>query len=182
MLALILGARLLVDGAVSVAIALGVSELIIGLTVVAIGTSLPELASMIVAVRQGESDVAVGNVVGSNVVNIGLVLGLPTILAPGVPVPASAIALDMPLMIGAAVAFAIVAYTGHRVVRSEGVIFLVLYIAYLVYIGLASSHHDALGGFTWIMVFFVLPLVALAGVVSVVIDVRARRGGPKPAT
>lgn len=174
-LALILGAQFLVEGAVAVATTLGVSDLIIGLTVVAVGTSLPELASMISAVRAGESDVALGNVVGTNMVNIGLVLGLPTILSSGVPVPASALALDIPLMIAAAAAFAVVAYTGHRVVRLEGAVFLALYLIYLVYIGLASAHHDALEGFTWVMLWFVFPLVLLAALISVIGEMKARR-------
>lgn len=174
-LALVVGAQLLVEGAITVASGLGVSELVIGLTVVAIGTSLPELASMVAAVRAGESDVALGNVVGSNVANIGLVLGLPTILSPGVTVPGAALALDIPLMIAAAAAFAVVAYTGHRVVRLEGAVFLALYLIYLVYIGLASAHHDALEGFTWVMLWFVFPLVLLAALISVIGEMKARR-------
>jgi cation:H+ antiporter len=74
---LVLGAQLLVSGAVNIATGLGVSSLVIGLTVVALGTSLPELATSIIAIRRGERDMAVGNIVGSNLFNIGLVLGLP---------------------------------------------------------------------------------------------------------
>jgi cation:H+ antiporter len=108
---LVAGAQALVTGAVNIATDLGVSSLVIGLTVVAIGTSLPELATSIVALRRGERDMAVGNIVGSNIFNIGLVLGLPAILfAEGIPIPDAAIALDLPLMLAAAVALLPIAF------------------------------------------------------------------------
>lgn len=175
--ALVLGARLLVSGAVSIASGLGVSELIIGLTIVALGTSLPELAATVAAVRRGEVDIAVGNVVGSNVANIGLVLGLPAVMSPaGLPVPPSSVALDLPLMIAAALALGTVAFTGHRVVRLEGGVFVALYAAYLAYMVLASAEHDALRGFSLVMVAFVLPLLLVVGAVTVWEEIRLRRG------
>ncbi|CAL8973044.1 hypothetical protein TESS_TESS_02644 [Tessaracoccus sp. O5.2] len=175
--ALVIGAQLLVGGAVAIASDLGVSELIIGLTIVAVGTSLPEVAATLAAVRRGEVDIAVGNVVGSNIANIGLVLGLPTLLSPGgIPVPPSSVALDLPLMIAAALALGTVAFTGHRVVRLEGAVFIALYAAYLGYMVLASADHDALRGFTWVMVWFVLPLVLVVGAVTVWEEIRLRRG------
>ena len=175
--ALVLGARLLVSGAVSIASGLGVSELIIGLTIVALGTSLPELAATVAAVRRGEVDIAVGNVVGSNVANIGLVLGLPAVMSPaGLPVPPSSVALDLPLMIAAALALGTVAFTGHTVERLEGGVFVALYVAYLGYMVLASSEHDALRGFSLVMVAFVLPLLILVGAVTVWQEVQLRRG------
>lgn len=175
--ALVLGARLLVSGAVSIASGLGVSELIIGLTIVALGTSLPELAATVAAVRRGEVDIAVGNVVGSNVANIGLVLGLPAVMSPaGLPVPPSSVALDLPLMIAAALALGTVAFTGHTVERLEGGVFVALYVAYLGYMVLASSEHDALRGFSLVMVAFVLPLLIVVGAVTVWQEVQLRRG------
>lgn len=78
---LVAGATLLVEGAVNIATTLGVSSLVVGLTVVAVGTSLPELATSIIAVRRGERDLAVGNVVGSNIFNIGVVLGLTALIS-----------------------------------------------------------------------------------------------------
>ncbi len=174
--ALVVGAQLLVRGAVSIASGLGVSELVIGLTIVALGTSLPELAATIVAVRRGEADMAVGNVVGSNIANIGLVLGLPALFSPaGIPVAPATVALDMPLMIAAALALATVAFTGHRIVRLEGLVFLGLYVAYLGYVVLASADHDALTGFTTVMVWFVVPLVLVAGAVTVWQETQLRR-------
>lgn len=159
---LVFGAQLLVTGAVNIATNLGVSSLVIGLTVVAIGTSLPELATSIIAIRRGERDMAVGNIVGSNIFNIGIVLGLPAIIfGEGIPVPAAAIALDMPLMLATAIALLPIAFTGFVIARWEGSMFVALYVAYTAYLVLASTQHDATGGFTAVMLWFVLPLVAV---------------------
>lgn len=174
---LVLGARLLVAGASGIAEALGVSGLVVGLTVVAVGTSLPELAASVVAARRGERDMAVGNVVGSNIANLGLVLGLPAVLAgSGIPVPAAAIALDIPLMIAAAVALLPIAFTGFVVRRWEGGLFVALYAAFTVYVVLAATEHDALRGFTAVMAGFVLPLVAVTLVALTAYEVGLRRG------
>ncbi|MGA8044667.1 MAG: calcium/sodium antiporter [Dermatophilaceae bacterium] len=174
---LVLGAQWLVSGASSIASALGLSDLVIGLTVVAIGTSLPELATSLIAVRQGERDLAIGNVVGSNIANIGLVLGLPSILtSPGIPVPEAAVALDIPLMIAAAIALLPIAFTGFVIERWEGGLFLALYVSYVVYLVLWATEHDALDGFTAVMTAFVLPIVALTLVLLVAYEVGLRRG------
>lgn len=157
---LVFGAQLLVDGAVSIATALGVSSLVIGLTVVAVGTSLPELATSLIAVRRGERDMAVGNIVGSNIFNIGMVLGLPSLLVNGgIPVAPEALALDLPLMLAAAVALLPIAFTGFVIKRWEGALFIVLYVSYVTYLVLSSTQHGALEGFTTVMLWFVLPLV-----------------------
>lgn len=159
---LVLGSQWLVSGASSIASALGLSDLVIGLTVVAIGTSLPELAASLIAVRKGERDLAVGNVVGSNIANIGLILGLPSLLSrTGIPVPDAAVALDIPLMIAVAVALLPIAFTGFVIKRWEGGLFLALYLSYLVYLVLWATEHDALDGFTFVVGVFVLPIVAL---------------------
>lgn len=174
---LVLGAQLLVDGAVSIATGLGVSSLVVGLTVVAIGTSLPELATSIIAVRRGERDMAVGNIVGSNIFNIGMVLGLPAIIVgQGIPVSPAAIALDLPLMLAAAIALLPIAFTGFVIARWEGALFVALYVAYTVYLVLASTEHDALEGFTGVMLWFVLPLIALTLVVFTAFEVGVLRG------
>jgi cation:H+ antiporter len=159
---LVSGAQLLVTGAVSIATALGVSSLVIGLTVVAIGTSLPELATSIIAIIRGETDMAVGNVVGSNIFNIGMVLGLPAILfQEGIPVAPSAISIDIPLMLATAAVLLPLAFTGFVIARWEGLLFVLLYTAYTLYLILASTEHDAAEGFSTIMLWFVLPLVAI---------------------
>ena len=174
---LVAGAQLLVTGAVSIATELGVSSLVVGLTVVAIGTSLPELATALVAIRRGERDMAVGNIVGSNLFNIGLVLGLPAIIfSEGIPVPPAALALDLPLMLAATLALVPLAFTGFVFARWEGVLFVILYLAYLLYVVLASTEHDAAAGFTSIMLWFVLPLVAITLIVVTAYEIGLRRG------
>lgn len=159
---LVLGAQFLVTGASSIATALGVSGLVIGLTVVAVGTSLPELATSLIAIRRGEKDMAVGNIVGSNIFNIGVVIGIPAIIfGDGIPVAAAAIAIDLPLMVAAAIALVPLAFTGFVVARWEGSLFVALYVAYTLSLVLASTEHDAATGFTNIMLSFVLPLVGM---------------------
>lgn len=158
---LVLGAQALVTGAVAIATALGVSSLVIGLTVVAVGTSLPELATSIVAIKRGEKDMAVGNIVGSNIFNIGMVLGLPAILfGAGIPVAQAVISIDLPLMIAAAVALLPIAFTGMVIARWEGGLFVTLYSSYTVFLVLSSTAHDAAEGFSTLMLWFVLPLLA----------------------
>ncbi|GAB3106622.1 calcium/sodium antiporter [Streptomyces calidiresistens] len=174
---LVAGATVLVEGAVNTATAFGVSSLVVGLTVVAVGTSLPELAVSVIAVRRGERDLAVGNVVGSNIANIGLVLGLPAILsADGLPVPDAAVALDIPLMLAAAVALLPIAFTGFVVARWEGGLFLALYASYTTFVVLAATQHDALEGFTTAMVWFVLPLVAVTLIAVTAYELGLHRG------
>lgn len=176
---LVVGARLLVTGATNIAASLGVSSLIIGLTVVSVGTSLPELATSIIAALRGERDIAVGNIVGSNIFNLGFVLGLPAVFFPaGIPVADAAIALDIPLMIAAAVALVPIAFTGFAIKRWEGAVFVLLYIAYTVYLVLAATQHDALSGFTLVMLYFTLPLLAATLIAVTAYEVgviRARR-------
>jgi cation:H+ antiporter len=173
---LILGARWLVDSAVTLAQALGLSELIIGLTIVAIGTSMPEVATSIVAAVRGERDIAVGNVVGSNIFNLLAVLGLTSLVAPnGVPVPEAALAFDLPVMTAVAFACLPIFFTGYRVARWEGAVFLGYYAAYVLYLILKATQHDGLPLFSTVMLLFVVPLTVLTLVVLVVRERRARR-------
>lgn len=181
MVLLVLGARLLVTGAVAVATGLGVSSLVVGLTVVAVGTSLPELATSLIAAVRGERDLAVGNIVGSCVFNICVAVGAAALVANGgIPVAPAAVALDIPLMIAAAVALLPVAFTGLAVARWEGALFVALYVAYTAYVLLAATDHDALEDFTVVMVSFTLPLVALTLIVLVSYEVSRRRGSGRP--
>ena len=173
---LILGARWLVDSAVSLAQALGLSELIIGLTIVAAGTSMPEVATSIVAAVRGERDIAVGNVVGSNIFNILAVLGLSSVLAPnGISVSAPALAFDIPVMIAVAVACLPIFFTGFKVARWEGWLFLAYYAIYVLYLILDATQHDALPLFSTAMLLFVVPITVLTLGVFVVRDVRRRK-------
>jgi cation:H+ antiporter len=129
---LVLGARWLVDGATEVAEAFGLSELVIGLTVVAAGTSLPEAATSIVAGLRGQRDIAVGNVVGSNLFNLLAVLGLSTVVAPGgVQVPDSALRFDVPVLIATSVLCLVIFSTHWRIKRWEGGLLVGLYVVYL---------------------------------------------------
>jgi cation:H+ antiporter len=173
---LVLGSRWLVEGAVSFAGSLGVSELVIGLTIVAAGTSLPEVVTSIIAAIRGERDIAVGNVVGSNLFNIMAVLGLSGLVAPGgIGVPDAAIGFDIPVMIAVAVACLPIFFTGYIIARWEGAVFLGYYLAYTAYLVLNASAHDALPLFSGIMLWFVLPLTVLT---LSVVAARAYRGRP----
>jgi cation:H+ antiporter len=159
---LVIGSNFLVEGAVSLARALGLSELVIGLTVIAVGTSLPELATSILAAIRGERDIAVGNIVGSNIFNLLCVLGLSALAAPqAVAVAASALAFDFPVMIAVAVACLPIFFTGYSIDRWEGLLFLAYYVAYTAYLVMASaggSFADTLGD---AMIAYVLPLTAI---------------------
>ena len=128
---LILGGRLIVTSAVGIAQAFGLSERIIGLTVVSIGTSLPELATSVVAVRKRNVDIAIGNVVGSNIFNIFLILGVSTVVTPLRVNPNSF--LDIAVNIAASLLLFTFIFTGRgrQLARSEGVILLALYLSYL---------------------------------------------------
>lgn len=178
---LVLGAQLLVAGAAGIASALGVSELVIGLTVVAIGTSLPELATSVVAVRRGQRDLAVGNVVGSSIFNLGAVMGIGALVSPSaIPVPPSAIALDIRLMIACSAALLPLAFTGFVIGRWEGALLLALYVAYTVYLLLAATEHDALRGFSAVMLGFVLPLVGIVVIALAAYEFARRRHAGLP--
>lgn len=177
---LILGARWFLAGSVTIARGFGFSELIIGLTLVAAGTSLPEVATSVLAAVKGERDIAVGNVVGSNIFNIVGVLGLAAVLAPnGVDVPTAAEGFDIPLMTAVAVACLPVFFTGHRIARWEGGVFLAYYAAYVTFLILDAREHDALPLFSAWMTGFVLPLTVLTLAIGVF---RHRRAGTPTKT
>lgn len=132
LLALMLGARLMVKGAVAIASAAGVSDAVIGLTIVAIGTSLPEFSSSLVAAFRRQPDIAVGNIVGSNIFNVLGILG-----AAGVAEPLRAYdlrALDFGVMVGFTVLLLPFMKTGFRLQRWEGALLLAGYIAYVMHL------------------------------------------------
>ena len=140
---LIASSRLLVWGAVGVAHEFGVSDLIIGLTIVALGTSLPELAASVIAARKGEHDIAIGNVVGSNMFNILAVIGIATIIAPMNGIPVEVLNRDWIVMFALTIALLVMSY-GFRnkegkITRFEGMILVVCYIAYNSYLGMTLS-------------------------------------------
>ncbi|WP_280552533.1 calcium/sodium antiporter [Halomonas sp. 25-S5] len=173
---LVLGSRWLVDGAVSFAQSLGISEQVIGLTIIAAGTSLPEVVTSIIAALRGERDIAVGNVVGSNVFNILGVLGLTGLLAPsGIAVSDAMLGFDIPVMIVVALACLPICFTGGVINRWEGGVLLAYYLAYTLYLILAATQHDALQAFSASLIYFALPLTALTLVMLAMQDHRRRR-------
>lgn len=172
---LVAGANWFVGGAVDVARALGVSELIVGLTIVAAGTSLPEVATSVMAAWRGEREIAVGNVVGSNLFNLLGVLGISSAVAPGgVPAAPAALAFDVPVMIAASLACLPVFFTGFAIARWEGWVLLGYYCAYTGYLVLEAQQHDALASFSGVMWGFAIPLTALGVGLSVVRALRRK--------
>lgn len=166
---LVVGADWLVDSAVAFARAFGVSDLVIGLTVVAVGTSMPEIATSIVAAIRGQRDIAVGNVVGSNVFNILAVLGAAGIAAgAGLPVSEAARTFDLWVMLAVAFACLPIMITGREIARWEGVIFLAYYAAYTAWLVLQAQQHASLPAFSGIMLGYVMPLTVITVVVSIV--------------
>lgn len=155
----VLGAGWLLDSAVILARALGVSELVIAMTIVAAGTSFPEVATSVVATIRGERDIAIGNVVGSNIFNILGIVGLSGLIAPGgIEIDQSVLRFDLPVAIAACVACLPVFFTGHKISRWEGGLFLGYYAAYTSYLIMAAKSHDSLPMFSMIMMWFVVPL------------------------
>lgn len=126
----VIGAKLLVDGGVAVAESLGVSKTVIGLTLVAIGTSLPELAIVVMASLRGHSDVALGNVLGSNIFNLLGITGVVALVAP-LDVSPSLLQFDIWLLLGVTMLLIPLMLTGGRLCRREGALLLVLYIGFL---------------------------------------------------
>ena len=152
---LVLGARWLVNAATAIAVALGVSELIIGLTIVAAGTSLPEVATSVVAALKGESDIAVGNAVGSNIYNLLGVLGIAGLSAPGgIAIAQNALRIDLPVMIFVAVVTLPIFYIDNRVSRFEGGMLFSYYVLYTAYLILRSSGSAALPALTTFALFY----------------------------
>jgi cation:H+ antiporter len=172
---LVLGSRWLVASAITIAEYFQVSKLIVGLTIVAVGTSLPELFTSVIASIRGETEIAVGNVLGSNIFNILAVLGVSGIVAPnGINVSPSVISFDLPVMIAVAFACLPIFYSGKRIERWEGVLFLFYYVAYTVYLVLNSVDHPVLPLFNNIMLG-VIPLTAIALITVAIIEKRSKR-------
>ncbi|MGB3492044.1 MAG: calcium/sodium antiporter [Elainellaceae cyanobacterium] len=172
---LTVGSRLLVQGAVAIAEWIGLSQLVIGLTLISLGTSLPEVATSVVASIKGERDIAVGNVIGSNIFNILAVLGVAGILSPnGVDVSSAALNFDIPVMIVVAIACLPIFFTGNVITRWEGALFLGYYAAYTSYLILNAMNHATLPIFSRIVIIFVIPL-AMVTLVTVAFRHNSRR-------
>lgn len=130
LIALMVGARFLVDGAVSIARGYGISEAFIGLTIVAVGTSLPELATSLIAALRRQSEIAIGNIVGSNIFNVLGILGVTAVIAP-IPVASRFLTFDLPVMIGVSLILTTLLLTRPTIGRGIGAAMLVGYVGYI---------------------------------------------------
>lgn len=145
LLGLMGGAHLAVEAATTLARLWGLSELVIGLTIVAIGTSLPELASSVAAARRGHADIAIGNVLGSNIYNVLFILGATSLITPLPTAAPTLMWLDIPVMIAFAVALVPMMMMGLRITRWNGVLLLLGYAAYVAYLLRISGAGGATG-------------------------------------
>ena len=171
---LILGSNWLVDSAVTIAEYFGVSNLLIGLTIIALGTSLPELATSVIASFRGERDIAVGNVLGSNIFNILAVLGIAGIVAPdGINVSPAIINFSAPVAIAVAFACLPIFYSGKKIDRTEGFLFLFYYLAYNGYLILEAIDSEFLPVYITIMLMVVIPLSVITIITVAIIEKRA---------
>ena len=126
---IIFGSNMVVDSATNIAHTIGISERLISLTVIALGTSLPELVTTIVSAKKGETDLAMGNILGSNIFNICIVLGVP-VATLGTITPESFSVIDLVVLVGSAVILYIFSATQHKISRREGVMLLIIFVLY----------------------------------------------------
>lgn len=174
---LIYGSNLLVEGSVKFAQILGISELVIGLTVVAGGTSLPEVATSVIASFKEEREIAVGNLVGSNIFNILAVLGLTALINPsGIVVAHAALTFDIPVMLAVAFACLPIFISGGKISRWEGFLFFAYYLLYTLYMILKSTNHDRLPFFSFMFWLFVAPLTILTLIIVLIFSLQKSRG------
>ncbi|NNF37276.1 MAG: calcium/sodium antiporter [Gemmatimonadetes bacterium] len=158
---LIVGADQFVGGATGIARAAGISDLVIGLTLVAAGTSMPELATSVLATLRGERDLAVGNVVGSNVFNVLAVLGAGAAASGGIEVPAGVLLFDFPVMLAVGLVCLPVFLSGSTITRWEGGMLVFYYALYVVYLGLNTTEHRYQEEFGVAVLGVVLPLTVI---------------------
>jgi len=176
LVALVAGSQALVAGASDIARSLGVSDLVIGLTVVSIGTSMPEIVTTVVAVVRDQRDIAVGNVVGSNLFNLLGVMGIGAVVAPdGIPVAPAALGFDIPIMVVVAVALLPVAFVGYAIRRWEGAVFVGYAAAYTTYVVLDATDPQLADDFAFALGAFVLPLTLVTIGTVVTREIIARR-------
>ncbi len=160
---LVLGSDWLVNAAIDFARTLGVNELIIGLTIVAAGTSMPEVATSVMAAIRGHRDIAVGNVIGSNLFNILGVLGVSGLIAPSpLVVSPTALAFDLPVMVAVALLCLPIFFSGSVISRGEGALFLACYAAYTVFLILRSQESPLLPIYQALLIYLLLPVTFLA--------------------
>jgi cation:H+ antiporter len=168
--ALVIGADVLVRGASKLALSFGISPLVVGLTIVALGTSAPEMAVSTGAVLNGQTDIAVGNVVGSCIFNVLGCIGLSGLAAgaTGLVLAPSVMAVDIWVMLAVTLACLPIFLSGREIARWEGGVFLAYYVAYVTYLILDSQQHGALPLMSQVMMGFVVPLTVVALVASLI--------------
>ncbi|MGC5702411.1 calcium/sodium antiporter [Pseudomonas sp. NFXW11] len=155
---LVAAGHLLLGAAVSVADDLGLSERVMGLTVIAVCSSLPQLATSLLAALRGQRDIAVGNIIGSNLFNLLGVLGFTALVAPNpLSVSPNALDFDLPVLLGVALLCLPVFYSGYRVTRAEGLLFLGLYLAYGLHLLSFTTGMPLAGKLERMMLFYFLP-------------------------
>jgi cation:H+ antiporter len=175
LLLLTFGSDLLVKGAVSIAKSMGVSDLIIGMTIVTIGTTAPEVSSSLVASFRGARDLAVGNIVGSNIFNVLAVLGTGGLVAPaGITVEADVLNFGLPVVIAASIACLPIFFAGHEIRRWEGALFLGYFVLYLLRLIIEARRDPWLQTFDYTVFWFVIPLTAVGLIVSVWRELKSR--------
>ncbi|MUF05228.1 calcium/sodium antiporter [Pseudomonas sp. CCM 7893] len=158
LLLLVFAGHLLLGAAVEVASDLGLSERVIGLTIVGVSTSLPCLATSLIAALRGEREIAVGNVIGSNLFNLLGVLGFTALVAPSpLSVSPNALDFDLPVMLGVAVLCLPVFYSGYRITRAEGLLLLGLYLAYGLHVISFTTGMPLANRLEQLMLYYVLP-------------------------
>ena len=134
---IVFGSDLVVKGASEIAATFGVSQRIISLTIVALGTSLPELVTSVIATRKGEYDIAIGNIVGSDIFNIGIVAGLPVALLGGVGGSAFSV-VDIAALVISPIVLYFFARRGNRIGFKKGTAFLLMFVVYYGYVIMGS--------------------------------------------
>jgi cation:H+ antiporter len=173
---LVLGSGWVVEGARLIAARMGVGELVIGVTIVAAGTSLPELATSLIAILRGQRDIAMGNVVGSNIFNILAILGITATLMPaGLDVTPALATFDIPVMTAVALICLPVLLSGARIARWEGLVLLGFYVAYTAMLAVDAAGYRALPDLRGAVVYAILGLTALGGVVIGIRTLRTTR-------
>lgn len=175
---LMVGSKLFVDAAIAIARQFGVSELVIGLTIVAAGTSLPEVATSVLAALRGERDIAVGNVIGSNLFNLLGVLGIAGLVsADGIHVADTAFDFDMPVMILATVICLPIFITQNSISRWEGAIYIIAYVLYTISLFAMATSAITVSDSTFALYFLVSPILAVVLLLSFW---RSRMNGANP--
>lgn len=172
------GSRIAVIGAVDIARSLGLSELVIGLTIVAFGTSLPELVTSIIAAIRKERDLAVGNIIGSNIFNNLCVAGFSSLILP-IPISSHAFAFDVPIMIATTLTLIPILWVGYYITRAEGILLVGGYIAYTTYLILDQTKHPSKHLFQDALLYFALPLAVITLLTTSIFLIRRGKNLPQ---